>query len=381
MTEINSKSGLIVDNVDSSRDYSLEVVISKLEPQDVEAETKNIRLEKVALQEDGGLKIITEVKDLPNDYLVLPLNKNDKDLQSLEKTLRLPKQVDLKPWFSPVKKQGAKPTCTAHAGTALMEYFQNRLYGLLSGNEPNYQKTLSWRFLYKVTRNLMGKKEVVGGNITETDGATIRDTLKAMSLFGIPKDGKNGKEYWENADEEIIEEPSAFLYAHAQNYQANKYFRLDSCDDSSKVLAQIRIAIAAGFSAIFALDDAAILEKYPDNKVAVLKDEQDFHQGGHALVAVGYDDNKEFDGHKKKGGFSIRNSWNEKWGDNGYGWLPYDYVLNGNATDWWSLLDVEWVNFDKFGLEFDKDKKGEVLLKAGCPCADRPGSCPCDGRP
>jgi C1A family cysteine protease len=338
----------------------------------------------VELQEDGGLKEIKEIKegkDSSNNYLVLPLNKNDKDLQSLAKNLRLPKQVDLKPWFSPVKNQGAKPTCTAHAGIALMEYFQNRLYEPISDKEPSSQKILSWRFLYKVTRNLMGRKDVIGGNITETDGATIRDTLKVMSLFGIPKDGKNGKEYWENPNEEIIEEPSAFLYAHAQNYQASKYFRLDSFDDPSAVLAQIRIAIAAGFPAIFALDDAAILEKYIDNKVAVLKDQQDFHQGGHALVAVGYHDSKEFEDHKEKGGFLIRNSWSEKWGDNGYGWLPYDYVLKGNATDWWSLLDAEWANFDKFGLEFDKNKKGEVLLKTGCPCADKPGRCPCDGRP
>jgi C1A family cysteine protease len=367
MTNINSKSGLIVDSADSSRDYSLEVAISKLEPQDVEAETKNIRLEKVVLQEDGGLKKTTEVKYLPNNYLVLPLNKNDKDLQSSEKVLRLPKQVDLKPWFSPVKNQGAKPTCTAHAGIALMEYFQNRLYGRLIGNEPNYQKILSWRFLYKVTRNLMGKKDIVGGRITETDGATIRDTLKAMSLFGIAKDGKNEKEYWENADEEIIEEPSAFLYAYAQNYQASKYFRLDFFANLSTVLAQIRIAIAAGFPAIFALDDAAILNKYIKNNGSTLEEEQNFHQGGHALVAVGYDDSKEFEGHKEKGGFLIRNSWDEGWGDKGYGWLPYDYVLKGNATDWWSLLDAEWVGFDKFGLELDEVKNKEFLLKSTIP--------------
>ncbi len=372
---INSKSGLIVDNADSSRDYSLEVAISKLEPEDVESETKNIRLEKVALQEDGGLKIIIEVKDLQATYLVLPLNKNGKDLQLLEKNLRLPKQVDLKPWFSPVKNQGAKPTCTAHAGIALMEYFQNRFYGLLSGNEPNHQKILSWRFLYKVTRNLMGKKDIVGGRITETDGATIRDTLKAMSLFGIAKDGKNEKEYWENADEEIIEEPSAFLYAYAQNYQASKYFRLDFFANLSTVLAQIRIAIAAGFPAIFALDDAAVLNKYIENNGSTSEGEQSFHQDGHALVAVGYDDSKEFEGHKEKGGFLIRNSWDKSWGDKGYGWLPYDYVLKGKATDWWSLLDAEWANFDKFGLELDKDNNS-LLLKSNCPCRGKP-RCPC----
>jgi C1A family cysteine protease len=34
----------------------------------------------------------------------------------------------------------------------------------------------------------------------------------------------------------------------------------------------------------------------------------------------------------------IRNSWGTGWGIAGYGWLPYDYVLKGLATDWWSLI-------------------------------------------
>jgi C1A family cysteine protease len=36
------------------------------------------------------------------------------------------------------------------------------------------------------------------------------------------------------------------------------------------------------------------------------------------------------------------------WGENGYGWLPYEYVLKGLADDWWSLLKNEWVDTGKF---------------------------------
>ena len=82
--------------------------------------------------------------------------------------------------------------------------------------------------------------------------------------------------------------------------------------------------------------------------------------GGHAVVAVGYDDNKVIDHPKDKlikdcnknfptqGAFLIRNCWGEDWGKDGYGWLPYEYVLQGLATDWWSLLKNEWIEERQF---------------------------------
>ncbi len=49
--------------------------------------------------------------------------------------------------------------------------------------------------------------------------------------------------------------------------------------------------------------------------------------------------------------FRIRNSWSAAWGDNGYGWLPYEYVLQGIAEDFWSLLEAEFQNVDLFTVK------------------------------
>jgi C1A family cysteine protease len=76
-------------------------------------------------------------------------------------------------------------------------------------------------------------------------------------------------------------------------------------------------------------------------------------QLSHALVAVGYDDAREIrnpiDGRTSRGALRVRNSWGPLWGDVGYGWLPYDYVIQGLTSDWWSLVESDFVDTGQFG--------------------------------
>lgn len=74
---------------------------------------------------------------------------------------------------------------------------------------------------------------------------------------------------------------------------------------------------------------------------------------GHAILAVGYDDKKVVEntrcGTKSRGAILIRNSWGAEWGEDGYGWVPYDYVLKGLALDFWSLFSMGWIDTGQFG--------------------------------
>ncbi len=285
--------------------------------------------------------------DFP-DFRDYSREQGDEDgkLQSMLKTLNVhptsrPKAgpsaapVDLREYFPPVEDQGKLGSCTANAGAGLYEYFENRSFGTYTD--------VSRLFLYKATRNLMRE--------TGDAGAFLRTTMGAMALFGLPPE-----KYWPYDVGRFDDEPSAFIYAFGQNYQALLYYRLDPAGtekqallDSIKKNLDAKLPSMFGFTVYSSISQAAQtgMIPYPTQKENVA--------GGHAIVAAGYDDAREIantnpGGATTTGAFLIRNSWGTAWGDKGYGWLPYEYVLRGLAVDWWSMLKAEWVETKQFGL-------------------------------
>lgn len=249
--------------------------------------------------------------------------------------LSLPATADLRPWCSSIEDQGSLGSCTAHAGVGIVEYFERRARGK--------HIDASRLFLYKTTRNML--------HWTGDTGAFLRSTMGALALFGVPPE-----EYWQYVVADFDNEPPAFCYAFAQNYQAISYYRLDSPGiTTDALLNQIKKNLAAGLPSMFgftvyssytqAAKSGQIPYPTPGEKIV----------GGHAIVAVGYDDSMKIkntnpEAIETKGALLIRNSWGTGWGDSGYGWLPYDYVLQGLAVDWWSLLKNEWIDTGAFQI-------------------------------
>lgn len=239
----------------------------------------------------------------------------------------MPPSVDLRAWCSPIEDQGALGSCTANAGVGMMEYYERRAFGK--------HLDASRLFLYKATRNLLGWKG--------DTGAYLRTTMQAMALFGVPPEA-----YWKYQIAGFDTEPPAFCYAFAQNYQSVKYYRLDPAGTTpSQVLGWIRQYLAAGLPSMFGFTVYSSIPPLGDGKGEIpFPQPGDTVEGGHAIVAIGYDDAKKLG--KDKGALLIRNSWGTGWGDKGYGWLPYKYVEAGLAADFWSLVRAEFVDTSLF---------------------------------
>src|SRR4030042_2089911 len=246
----------------------------------------------------------------------------------------LPVSVDLREGCSPIEDQGQIGSCTAHAGAGLIEYYERKCFGR--------HIDASRLFLYKVTRNLMKMKG--------DTGAYLRTTIGGMVLFGVPPE-----EYWPYADDEkkFDKEPPAFCYAFAQNYQAIKYYRHDPPETpANTILNRVKTYLASGHPAMFGFTVYNSIEQAEKTGKIPFPSSREKIEGGHAIVAIGYDDRIKIKNRYGKvetaGALLIRNSWGKGWGEEGYGWLPYDYILKGLAEDFWSVIKKEWVAAGEF---------------------------------
>jgi len=225
----------------------------------------------------------------------------------------LPQTVDLRSQCPPVYDQGQLGSCTANAIAGAIEF--DRLKQCL----PDF--TPSRLFIYYNER-------VMEGTVGSDSGAEIRDGIKSVNAQGVCPETE-----WPYNISQFATQPPPQCYADALGHTTVRYQSL------AANLADTQSCLASGYPFVFGFNvyrgfESAETAQTGDVPMPELWEYAFPPLGGHAVLAVGYDQNSQV--------FIVRNSWSPAWGAGGYFYLPYEYVLNGNlASDLWQIQVVQ----------------------------------------
>jgi C1A family cysteine protease len=240
-------------------------------------------------------------------YLLKADRHDERDLiYEAEHTAKIPPAADLRSHMSPVVDQGELGSCTANAiVSGLREYL------MLKNGSPLIR--LSRLFLYWHERK-------IEGTVSEDSGAYIRDGMKVLQKIGVCPEADYPYQI-----SHFTNTPTAKAEQDAAAFKISAYHRVLS-------LHSLKSSIAEGFPVVIGIAVYASFESEEVAKtghVPIPNTQKEQCLGGHAMLAVGYDD--------AAGHVIVRNSWGEGWGDKGYCYLPYGYfTTKGLVSDMWT---------------------------------------------
>jgi len=215
---------------------------------------------------------------------------------------KMPAAVNLSKKCPPVYDQGELGSCTANAIAAAIEFEQKKKF------VP---------FIYYNER-------AMEGTVASDSGAQIRDGIKSVATQGAPPEKD-----WPYVIGNFSQKPPQKAYTDAKADLVTLYQRL------VQDLNTMKGCLASGFPFVFGF---TVYESFESEAVAQsgvvpmpASDEKTL--GGHAVMAVGYDDATRY--------FLVRNSWGKDWGLKGYFKMPYAYLTESNlASDFWTIRGV-----------------------------------------
>lgn len=221
-----------------------------------------------------------------------------------------PSKADLTPQCPPVYDQGDLGSCTANAIAAAIEF------DLLKQKLTDF--TPSRLFIYYNER-------VIESTVASDSGAQIRDGIKSVASLGVCSESE-----WPYDIAKFAEKPGDGCFTDAVKHKVVLYQRLIQDLNTMKGCIASGYPFVFGFTVYEAFESAQVAS----SGVVPMPKARERALGGHAVMAVGYDDDTEQ--------FIVRNSWGSSWALKGYFKMPYAYVSNHRlSSDFWTVRTVQ----------------------------------------
>jgi len=250
----------------------------------------------------------------------------------------LPSSVDLSGFMPPVADQGRQGSCAAFSlGYGLKSYMEGKeegTSGQMQGTVQNNPYVMSPKYLYHTGKLYASRRN---GNAAWGEGGMFMEealeylkTVGAVHWMDYGYDSSKTDEYFLDAsDDEKV--PPSYLEQEAKKYRIARWARIDRREGYQSryddvFIQKVKTQLAAENVVPFGTrldDDFMALQNKSDCMwhVQSWKQGSGAHSGGHAMIAIGYDDNRPYPG--GKGAVLIQNSWGKSWGTNGRCWVSY----------------------------------------------------------
>lgn len=218
----------------------------------------------------------------------------------------------------PIRDQGELGACTAFSAEAPIWIAQ-----LTAGRKTPINP--SPLFLYYNER-------VLNGQVGTDAGANISDIFRATNIYGICDES-----LWPYDEAQYTTKPPVVAYTAAQTERAHIYAPIPQLKEN------VIGCIHHGFPIDFGITvyDSFMSDSVAATGIIPMPASSESVQGGHAIDIVGYNDQNQENAGIPPLTFVIRNSWATTWGAKGYGFLPYDYVLNPQySSDFWMIRTI-----------------------------------------
>jgi len=245
-------------------------------------------------------------KELPEHVKLKVKNRHLNKNKSI-----FPPIIDLRtnPNMPPVYDQLEIGSCTAQALCAAYTF-----------EKPEYDG--SRLFLYYNER--LRDYENGDNAVTIDDGSSLTNGIKCLQIYGLCPENE-----WPYDTKNFALKPADSCYTNALNNKAVEVYNIRHKMVDMKNSLLLNTPFVVG---IYIYPSFESLRVVKTGKVS-MPGPREQSIGGHAVLVCGYNDKMKC--------WIVRNSWGKSWGDKGYFYLPYNYLLNpALSSDFWAIKTV-----------------------------------------